>query len=269
MLPSTRRSGASGHPRNRTRGIATPDRPWASYQSWDNLLTLPLADRSGGPRPKVPAELEIDTFDGQAWIALIPMFMGTIRLRDLGSIPTESHFPEINFRTYVRYRGRAGVYFFHVDAEALLVDIGARLFFHTPYEPAIVQFEQTGDGGFSFKSHRIMAPHQAFEAVYRPTGTPAAAPPGSLLEFQAERYSGFAKTASGEIVRGDLIHDPWLLQDVDAEVTQNTILACAGFDLPPTHHDRTTRLAWTWCSGPSRTSRRGVTRVRSISWALK
>lgn len=234
MLPSTDDLAQAVIERNQNRGIAIPDRRWASYQSWDNLLTCHWPIDPAVLRSKVPAELEIDTFGGQAWIALIPMFMGTIRLRDLGSIPTESRFPEINFRTYVRYGGRAGVYFFHVDAEALLVDIGARLFFHTPYEPAIVQFEETGDGGFSFKSHRIMPPHQAFEAVYHPTGTPAPAPPGSLLEFQAERYSGFAKTATGQIVRGDLIHDPWLLQDVAAEVTQNTILACAGFDLPPT-----------------------------------
>ncbi len=234
MLPSTDDLAQAVIQRNATRGIPIPDRAWASYQSWDNLLTCHWPIDPNLLRPNVPAELEIDTFDGQAWLALIPMFMGTIRLRDLGSIPTESQFPEINFRTYVKYGGRTGVYFFHVDAEAPLVDIGAQLFFHTPYKMAEVRFERTSDGGFSFKSRRFMPPHQTFEAVYRPTGTAAVAPPGSLLEFQAERYSGFAKSLTGEIVRGDLIHDPWLLQEVDAQVTQNTFLQSAGFDLAPT-----------------------------------
>ena len=232
MSPSTDDLAEAVIERNANRGISTPNRPWASYQSWDNLLTCHWPLDPAVLRPKVPAELEIDTFDDQAWLGLIPMHMGTIRLRDVGGIPTEPHFPEINFRTYVRYGGRSGVYFFHVDAGAPLVDIGARLFFHTPYEPAEVTYQPTADGGFTFRSHRILPPHQTFEAAFRPKGTPAACPPGSLLEFQAERYSGFARTITGEIVRGDLIHDPWLLQEVDADITQNTILSCAGFDLP-------------------------------------
>lgn len=234
MTPSTNDLAEAIIQRNASRPIPVPDRSWASYQSWDNLLTCHWPIDQAVLRPKVPAELEIDTYDGQAWIALIPMFMGTIRLRDLGGILTERRFPELNFRTYVRYGGRTGVYFFHVDAEALLVDIGARVFFHTPYEPALVEFDQTSDGGFTFRSHRLMPPHQTFEAVYRPIGTPAPAPPGSLIEFQAERYSGFARTETGAIMRGDLIHDPWLLQEVEVDVRQNTVLACAGFDLPMT-----------------------------------
>ena len=232
MSLSTDQLAAAVIQRNQSRSIPVPDRSWASYQSWDNLLTCHWPVDVAVLRPKVPAELEIDTYDGQAWIALIPMFMGTIRLRDLGGIPTESHFPELNFRTYVRYGGRSGVYFFHVYASALLVDLGARMFFHTPYAPAIVDFNQASDGGFTFKSHRLLPPQQTFEAEYRPKGTPSPAPPGSLLEFQAERYSGFAKTETGAIVRGDLIHDPWLLQEVDFEVQQNTVLQAAGFDLP-------------------------------------
>jgi uncharacterized protein YqjF (DUF2071 family) len=212
--------------------VPIPDRPWASYQSWDQVTLCHWPIDPAVLRPKVPAELEIDTFDGQAFLGLIPMFMGEIRLRDVGGIPTEPHFPELNFRTYVKYGGRTGVYFFHVDAHALLVDLGARLFFHTPYEPADVQLTPTDDGGFHFRSHRMLPPHQTFEAIYRPKGTPALCPPGSLQEFQSERYSAFARTFTGEIVRGDLIHDPWLIQDVDVEILENNVLAIAGFDLP-------------------------------------
>lgn len=221
--------------RNASRPIPVPDRPWASYQSWDNLLMCHWPIEPAGIRSKVPAELELDLFDGQAWVGLIPMFMGEIRLRDVGGIPTEPHFAELNFRTYVRYGGRAGVYFFNVFSQALLADIGARLFFHTPYLPAAVQFDRTEDGGFHFRSHRVLAfPHHArFDADYRPTGEPFQAEPGSLEEFHSERYSAFARTFTGAIVRGDLIHDPWTLQEADAEIRENTVLSSAGLDLPP------------------------------------
>jgi uncharacterized protein YqjF (DUF2071 family) len=220
--------------RNAWRPIPVPQRTWASYQSWDNLLMCHWPIDPALLRPQVPAELELDLFDQQAWIGLIPMLMGEIRLRDLGGIPGEAQFPELNFRTYVRYGGRAGVYFFDVYAHALLADIGARLFFHTPYLPAEVQFDQTDDGGFHFKSHRELSfpPHAKFEATYRPKGDPFQCKPGSIQEFHAERYSAFARTFTGAIVRGDLIHDPWEIQEVDAEIQENTVLAGAGFDLP-------------------------------------
>jgi hypothetical protein len=221
--------------RNASRGIAIPDRAWASYQTWNNLLCCHWPIDPAVLRPKVPAELEIDTYHGQAWVSLLPMRMGEIRLREL-AIPGERQFPEINFRTYVTYGGRSGVYFFRIDCEAVIADLGAKMFFHTPYALAEVRLDETPDGGFSFRSHRVLtfSPHATFEAVYRPKGPATLCPPGSLVEFQAERYSAFARTITGQIVRGDLIHDPWLVQEVDAEVKENTILSTFGFDLPAT-----------------------------------
>jgi uncharacterized protein YqjF (DUF2071 family) len=218
--------------RNTGRPVPIPQRPWASFQSWNNLLLCHWPIDPALIRPKVPAELELDLFDGQAWIGLIPMFMGEIRLRDL-SIPTEPNFPELNFRTYVRYGGRTGVYFFAIYAQALFADFGARAFFHTPYMPALVEFEQSQDG-FHLGVHRelTLPPHAKFDAVYKPKGAPFPCPPGSIEAFLSERYSAFAKTLTGKIVRGDLIHDPWQIQDVDAEVRENTILAREGFNLP-------------------------------------
>ena len=133
--PQHQRPGASCHRREPDARDCDSRWPWASYQSWDNLLTCHWPIDPAVLRPKVPVSSKSTRLTVRHGL---PSFRCSWARSGSGiwAIPTESNFPEINFRTYVRYGGRAGVYFFHVDAEALLVDIGARLFFHTPYEPA-------------------------------------------------------------------------------------------------------------------------------------
>src|SRR4029077_16757430 len=91
-------------------------RPWIMKQVWHDLLfahwPIPLAEM----RPLVPAALEIDFHDGSAWAAVAPFHMSGIRARGLPPAPGWSAFPELNVRTYVRYRGMPGVYFFSLDA---------------------------------------------------------------------------------------------------------------------------------------------------------
>ena len=54
MPPSTDDLAQSVIQRNRTRDIPIPDRPWASYQSWDNLLTCHWPHRPGGAQAEGP-----------------------------------------------------------------------------------------------------------------------------------------------------------------------------------------------------------------------
>src|SRR5262245_25163894 len=83
MADATEQAAQAVIDRNHSRSIPIPDREWASYQSWDRLLVCHWPIDAALLRPRVPAPLEIDTFDGQAFIGLIPMFMGEIRLRGL------------------------------------------------------------------------------------------------------------------------------------------------------------------------------------------
>ena len=78
----------------------------------------------------VPAEFEIDLYDGEPWIGVVPFEMSGVRLRGLPPIPVVSYFQELNLRTYVRYRGRLGVYFFSLDANQRMAVWAARTFFH-------------------------------------------------------------------------------------------------------------------------------------------
>lgn len=87
-------------------------------QGWYRLLFAHWALPVSQLRVLVPDELEIDTSDGNAWISLTP-FEARVRPRGLGSIDKLWSFPELNCRTYVRYGGIPGIYFFSLDAGSL------------------------------------------------------------------------------------------------------------------------------------------------------
>src|SRR5437867_5100192 len=110
-----------------------PSRPWVTTMRWHDLLFLHWPVRPEIIRPLIPNGLELDTFDGAAWIGVVPFRMTGVRLRWLPPLPGISAFPELNVRTYVRVRDRPGVYFFSLDAGSRTAVAMARAWFHLPY----------------------------------------------------------------------------------------------------------------------------------------
>jgi len=91
-------------------------------QTWHDLLFMHWPISASLIRPIVPSELELDTFDGEAWIAVVPFWMSGIRQRGFPAIPGLSRFPELNVRTYVRVQDKPGVYFFSLDAASSIAN---------------------------------------------------------------------------------------------------------------------------------------------------
>ena len=85
-----------------------PSRAWVMAQRWHDLLFEHWPLPAGELRAAVPASLELDTFDGQAWIGVIPFRMSGVRLRFTPALPGLSAFPELNVRTYVVRDGKPG-----------------------------------------------------------------------------------------------------------------------------------------------------------------
>src|SRR5262245_36899528 len=85
-------------------------------QTWAKLLFLHWPISPDQLRPLIPARLLIDTFEGTAWIGLIPFTMWGIRPPFLPAIPWLSSSHELNLRTYVHVNGVPGVWFFSLDA---------------------------------------------------------------------------------------------------------------------------------------------------------
>jgi uncharacterized protein YqjF (DUF2071 family) len=209
-------------------------------QRWNDLLfahwPIPAATMSA----LIPQTLDLDTFDGTAWLGVVPFWMSRIRARIPGtsaSVPFSRSFPELNLRTYVRSKqtGRAGVFFFSLDAASPLAVAGARTLFHLPYFLARMHRATAADGTVRYNSRRLLtAKDAAFQATYRGLGRPADAPPsqpGSIEHFLTERYCLFT-TSRNRVLVGDIHHVPWPLEPAEAEFPTNDLPHAHGLVLP-------------------------------------
>src|SRR3954451_20043455 len=95
-----------------------PRRPWVMGQTWRDLLFAHWDVAPATLRQAVPAQLELDTFDGRAWIAVTPFVVRNLRVRLTLPLPVISAFPEINVPTYGTLKDRPGIYFFSLDADS-------------------------------------------------------------------------------------------------------------------------------------------------------
>jgi uncharacterized protein len=201
-------------------------------QSWRNLLFAHWPVLAESLEPRIPQGISLDTYAGDAWIAVVPFLMTGIRFRGTPPLPYLSTTLELNLRTYATVAGRPGVYFFTLDAASPIAVRVARRFFHLPYFDARMSCAED-HGAFDYRSERIREP-APFHARYRPTGPVAYAPAGSLEHFLTERYCFYTTNARGEILRGDISHQSWPLQPAEAEFCENGLTLPWNIELPRT-----------------------------------
>ena len=145
--------------------VETPRGNWIMGQSWEDLLFLSWPVPVAALRPMVPDAVEIDTFDGAAWVSAVPFWMEGAHFRGLPPIPHLGSFPEVNTRTYVRAGDHASVWFLSLDTQSHINVFIARHAFHLPYFFADVTMER-GDE-IAFRSARAHD-RAAFEVRYAP-----------------------------------------------------------------------------------------------------
>ena len=212
-----------------------PDAPWVMTQTWRHLLFAHWPIAADALRARVPATFEIDRFDGQAWLGIVPFEMSNVAPRGIPPIERLSRFPELNVRTYVRHRGVPGVYFFSLDADNRLVVATARRLFHLPYFSAAMTIDAHERDVRYDSTRRASLPSAAsFSARYRAVGPAAEPRPGTLDYFLTERYCLFTVGRSGGVLRVDIHHPPWTLQPAAATLEINTMADAAGLTLPDT-----------------------------------
>jgi uncharacterized protein YqjF (DUF2071 family) len=215
------------------RSVAPPDLPWVLGQRWEDLLFAHWKVPVDGLRAKVPAPLTLDLHDGQAWLGVTPFRLRRMRVRGLPPIPGTSEFPELNVRTYVVMGDRPGVYFFSLDAGNPLAALAARQFYRLPYFASEMACESDGSR-VTFRCRRgggEGAP--GFAAAYGPRGAAFESKRGTVEHFLTARYCLYAVEGDA-VYRTEVDHEPWPLQDAEAEIAENSIVSAAGFDLPRT-----------------------------------
>jgi uncharacterized protein YqjF (DUF2071 family) len=218
--------------------------------SWHDLCFLHWRVDTSALAPLLPAGLELETFDGSAWIGVVPFHMTDVSPRGLPRLRRLADFAELNVRTYVTAGGKPGVWFFSLDATQPLAVRMARAFFHLAYVDARISSRRTGDvvRYTSVRTH-LGAGVAELDVRYRPTGPPARSAPGTLEHFLTERYCLYAASRRGQVLRQEIDHDPWPLQPAEAEVARCTMTRPLGLDLgdePPLAHfaERLDVVAW-------------------------
>jgi uncharacterized protein YqjF (DUF2071 family) len=212
-----------------------PEMPWIMTQSWHDLLFAHWPVDARQLQERLPAGLPLDTFDGQAWIGIIPFHMTNVAPRGVPSIPFVSAFPELNVRTYVTLHGKPGVYFFSLDAGSALAVAAARTLFGLPYYAAEMSVtEANGDILYSSRRETRIGGIGEFEARYHPIGPVQPPAPGTLEYFLTERYCLYTVDDAFHAKRLEIHHRPWPLQRAEARITVNTMADAAGIRLPST-----------------------------------
>lgn len=178
--------------------------------------------------PTLPDGLELDLFEGRAWLSVVPFRMEDVMLRGLPAIPRVSDFPELNLRTYVVRDGKPGVWFYSLDADQSVAVWAARKFFSLPYFKADMRCEADGEG-VNYSSVRREGGVE-FEADYRPVGEVYFSEPGTLEAWLTERYCLYAER-KGKVHRGEIHHRQWPLQKMEFEIERNGLFEASGFDL--------------------------------------
>jgi uncharacterized protein YqjF (DUF2071 family) len=207
-----------------------PAAPWLMTQSWHNLLFAHWRVDALQIRRLVPTMFELDLFNNEAWLGIVPFYMTNVGLRGVPSLPS---FPELNVRTYVRVANRPGVYFFSLDAGRRLAVAGARRVLNLPYFLAAMSIEASADA-VAYHSARTQG-RAEFKATYGPADPAFTASEGSLEYFLTERYCLYHQTRRGVPYRLEIHHSPWSLQVAQANIEINTMAAVSGLAIsgPP------------------------------------
>ncbi|MBA2503776.1 MAG: DUF2071 domain-containing protein [Pyrinomonadaceae bacterium] len=180
-------------------------------QHWGKLLFMHWTIPVNILRPLVPPRLAIDTFEGAAYIAIVPFTMWGIRPSFAPRVPGLSAFHELNVRTYVHLDGVPGVWFLSLDANNAAAVWAARNFFHLLYFNARMTLEQRGRE-IVYASHRThaSAPDADFKATWEFGDSLPRSQPSSLEFFLTERYCLYA-AGKNRLYRCRVFHQPWQL----------------------------------------------------------
>jgi uncharacterized protein YqjF (DUF2071 family) len=201
-----------------------PRGPWIWSQRWLDLLFAHWAVPLETLRAWVPSRLDIETADGSAWVSVVAFRMVNVRPRFLPPVGLVSNFLELNLRTYVSAAGKPGVYFLSIHASKSLAVGVARLLSPLPYVRARMSFTSTRTG-FRFDSvcPNARTGTAAFSCTYQPEAQLCDSPTGSLHAWLMERYCMYANTRKRGLVRGEIHHKRWRLQEIQASLPVNSL----------------------------------------------
>ena len=200
----------------------------AGWQRWRDLLFVHWPIPEAALRPLIPERLQIDTFEGQAFVGVVPFAMEGVQPWWL---PFGMDFLETNLRTYVHINGEPGVWFFSLDAASWLAVQAARIGWSLPYHHARMRYDRSDAHLRRYETTRRGHPQAMLSAQWRVGQALGPSVPGSLEHFLLERYLLFSERR-GQILRGQVYHTPYPAHAAELIALEEGLVAAAGLPAP-------------------------------------
>ena len=198
-------------------------------QQWQELAYVHWQYDPSVVQALLPKGLEVDTFDGSAWVGLIPFSMRNISFPGTPAIPYLGSFPEVNVRTYVKKDGIPGVWFFSLDVSRFLPALVARASYFLPYCWGSASHVVNSDSLVTTVKRRW--PSRASTRIQISIGERIESP-DELAVFLSARWGLYSKGFGSKIRYAPVDHETWILHTATLESLTDTLVVAAGLPAP-------------------------------------
>ena len=197
---------------------------WIIQQKWSDVLFVSFEVDYDVLRSELPKDLEVDTFNGKAYLSIVPFVMSNIRFFFTPPLPF-SKLSELNLRTYVRYKNKPGIYFFTLDSDHKLGNFLAQRIFNLPYRYAILDIN-LDNNVYSVHSKNSLSLKVRIKDKNIMT---------DLSKWIAERYCLY-NIVDERVSRGDVLHPIWNLKEAEVISIDNQFSKQFNLDVYPTQY---------------------------------
>lgn len=221
-----------------TVGPLRPVRRAIMAQGWHDLTAVHWRYDPAIVQRLLPAGFTVDTFDGSAWVGMIPFHMHRVRFPHLPAFGPLSTFPETNIRTYlVDPAGRRAVWFCSLDITRLITALVARASYRLPYCWAEMSIEGRGEGRAegterTYTSRRRWPKGEASSRTRVRIGTAIAPEEISELDHWLTARWALGTTFGKQLMWADVDHAAWPIHHAELLEVDQTLLAAAGLPDP-------------------------------------
>ena len=198
-------------------------------QQWRDLAYIHWAYEPAVVQALLPEGIEVDTFDGKAWVGLIPFSMRNISFPLIPPVPYFGSFPEVNVRTYVKRNGVPGVWFFSLDVNRLIPAFVARTTYFIPYCWGKASHKKVEAKLLTSVARRW--PSKSSSRIELSIGERIESP-SDLAHFLSARWGLYSKGFSGKLRYAPVDHEPWQLYEASIVSLDDHLVIAAGLPAP-------------------------------------